>query len=151
MFPPEYCVAGWFKWTGTYEGWHMAYRLTINNKPDNQDASRLGDRTLAVFLHPNLHYYPATYSFANMNMGGDANRWDSVHHAGQNTQWAFMYFGYSKALKRAFWWNQYKGASIQKDYPNTNHYWTEKFWFALKDARYQFWNGNYAYLNVVLG
>jgi hypothetical protein len=78
MFPHEYSVGGWFKWTGAFNGWHMMYRLTINNKPDNQDASRLGDRTLAVFFHPNMHYYPATYHYVNMNMGGDANRWDSV-------------------------------------------------------------------------
>jgi len=66
MFPPEYFVSGWFKWTGTYSGWHLAFRLTINNKPDNQDASRLGDRTLCTFLHPNLNYYPATYHYTNM-------------------------------------------------------------------------------------
>jgi hypothetical protein len=78
MFPHEYCVGGWFKWSGAFNGWHMMYRFTINNKPDNQDASRLGDRTLAVFFHPNMHYYPATYHYVNMNMGGDANRWDSV-------------------------------------------------------------------------
>jgi hypothetical protein len=46
-----------------------------------------------------------------------------------------MYFGYSKIAKRAFWYAQFKGGSIQKDYPATNHYWAEKFWFQLKDAR----------------
>ena len=76
MFPPEYCVTGWFKWVGasTANGWHMTYRLTMNNKPDNQDASRLGDRTLALFTHSNNHYYPATYHYANMVMGGEPNR-----------------------------------------------------------------------------
>jgi hypothetical protein len=58
----------------------MAYRFTINNLADNQDASRLGDRTLALFLHPNENYYPATYLYANMNMGGDANKWANVNH-----------------------------------------------------------------------
>jgi hypothetical protein len=82
IFPQEYSVAGWFKWNGTYNGWHMAYRFTMNNKTDNQDASRLGDRTLALFLHPNLNYYPATYNYANMAMGGDGNRWNSIAHNG---------------------------------------------------------------------
>jgi len=27
----------------------------------------------------------------------------------------------------------------------------EKFWFLLKDARYQFWNGQISLVNVVLG
>jgi len=66
MFPPEYFVAGWFKWSGPYVGWHMAYRLTMNNKADNSDASKLGDRTLSLFLHPNLHYYISTYHYSNM-------------------------------------------------------------------------------------
>jgi hypothetical protein len=139
LFPPEYSVGGWFKWSGAFNGWHMMYRFTINNKPDNQDASRLGDRTLAVFFHPNMHYYPATYHYVNMNMGGDANRWDSVFQQNQHTQWHFVYFGYSKLQKRAYFTTQYKGTTTTKDYPATNHYWAEKFWFALKDARYQFW------------
>jgi len=33
--PSEYFVSGWFKWSGTYNGWHMAFRLTMNSKPDN--------------------------------------------------------------------------------------------------------------------
>jgi len=103
MFPPEYFVAGWFKWAGAYNGWHTQFRLTINNKPDNQDASRLGDRTLSVFLHPNLNYYPATYHYSNMQMGGDANRNDAIAHNGQNVQWHFVYFGYSRTTRRAFW------------------------------------------------
>jgi len=28
---------------------------------------------------------------------------------------------------------------------------TEKFWFVLRDSRYAFWNGQYAFLNIVLG
>ena len=80
MFPVEYAVAGWFKWIGGSSGWYMSYRLTMNNKTDNQDASRLGDRALALFLHSNQNYYPATYTYTNANMGGDANRWDSVAH-----------------------------------------------------------------------
>ena len=77
----------------------MAFRFTINNKPDNQDASRLGDRTLALFLHPNLNYYPATYHYANLNMGGEPNRWTSVAHNGAYSDWHFVYFGYSRINK----------------------------------------------------
>ena len=31
----------------------MNYRLTTNNKTDNQDATLLGDRDLALFAHSN--------------------------------------------------------------------------------------------------
>lgn len=97
MFPPEYSVSGWFKWTGPYNGWHLVFRLTTNNKPDNQDASRLGDRTLTIFDNPNQNYYPCTYHYANMNGAGEANRATAVLHGPLNTQWHFIYFGYSKA------------------------------------------------------
>ena len=80
MFPNEYSVSGWFKWVGGQSGWYMAYRLTMNNKTDNQDASRLGDRDLSVFLHENQHFYPSTYTYANMEAAGDANRQVSVNH-----------------------------------------------------------------------
>jgi len=103
MFPPEYFVAGWFKWSGAYVGWHMAYRLTMNNKADNSDASKLGDRTLSLFLHPNLHHYVATCHYVNMQMGGDANRQDAINHSGNNIQWHYIYFGYSRTTRRAYW------------------------------------------------
>lgn len=80
MFPNEYAVVGWFKWIGGYNGWHLLFRLTINGKPDNQDGSRLGDRTLAVWAHPGQFYHPTTYSYVNMFMGGDANRHDNMQH-----------------------------------------------------------------------
>ena len=96
MFPTEYSVSGWFKWMGSQSGWYMAYRLTMNNKVDNQDASRLGDRDLSVFLHSNQNYYPSTYTYTNANMGGDANRQDAINHMGQTNQWHFLYFGYSR-------------------------------------------------------
>ena len=35
--------------------------------------------------------------------------------------------------------------------PNTLHYVSEKFWFALKDTSYPNWNGFIANMNVNLG
>jgi hypothetical protein len=35
--------------------------------------------------------------------------------------------------------------------PNINHYLSEKFWFALKDKRYQNWSGQLANININLG
>jgi hypothetical protein len=141
MFPPEYSVSGWFKWAGPYAGWHLVFRLTTNNKADNQDASRLGDRTITVFDHPNQHYYPVTYHYANMNAAGDANKHTPFKHDTQNQVWHYIYFGYSKAQQRAFFFVQFRTSSGNQDYPKTNHYWTEKFWFVLRDARYANFNG----------
>ena len=127
------------------------FRLTINDKSINQDASRLGDRTLCVWANPNLNYYPATYNVANMNGAGDGNRYNNVAHNGQNTQWHYIYFGYSKTAKRAYFVLSFKSSSLTLDFPNTNHYWTEKLYFLFKDSRYSFWNGQIAYTNVILG
>jgi len=57
MFPLEYSVSGWWKWTGSYTAdWHMLFRFTMNNIPDNQDVSRAGDRALSVFANKALFY-----------------------------------------------------------------------------------------------
>jgi hypothetical protein len=38
------------------------------------------------------------------------------------------------------------------NFPNINHYWAERFYFLIgRDARYPFWNGQVASLNVNLG
>lgn len=51
-FPVEYSVGAWFKWEGDYvTNWHMLFRFTTNDKPENQDYARAGDRTLAVFAN----------------------------------------------------------------------------------------------------
>ena len=73
-FPPEYSVSGWFKWSGVYTAdWHLVFRFTINNKPDNGDASKLGDRTLAVWANRGQYYHAPTYSYTNMVGGGNPN------------------------------------------------------------------------------
>ena len=84
-FPTEYSVSGWYKWVGPYTAdWHLVFRLTMNNKPDNTDASKHGDRDLTIFANRNLNYYPCTYSYANMNAGGNTNIYQAINHAGIN-------------------------------------------------------------------
>jgi hypothetical protein len=102
-FPPEYSISGWFKWQGIYTAdWHLVYRFTINNKPDNSDASKLGDRTLTVFANRAQFYHATTYSYANMVAGGNPNVNQNAPHDGLNQQWHFIYYGYSKILSRGF-------------------------------------------------
>jgi hypothetical protein len=151
-FPDEYSVSGWFKWVGDYKGaWHLVFRFTTNDKPDNQDASRLGDRTLTIFANNGQFYHCPTYTYVNMNAGGNANSVQNLAHQGLNVQWHFVYFGYSKSEKRAFVNVVLKSGALQLNYPNHNHYWTEKFFFVLRDARYPNFSGQLSLVNVNLG
>jgi hypothetical protein len=52
----------------------MVFRLTMNNKPDNQDYQRLGDRALAVWANKAGFYHFPTYAYTNMNGAGNANQ-----------------------------------------------------------------------------
>lgn len=102
-FPHEYAVAGWFKWTGDYNAdWHLIFRLTTNNKPDNSDYQKLGDRTLTVFANRGGFYHFPTYTYTNMNGGGNANQVQNIQHNQEVTTWHFVYFAYSKLERRAF-------------------------------------------------
>jgi hypothetical protein len=104
MLQDEYAVSGWYKFSPPQQVWHGVFRLTMNNKPDNRDASRLGDRDLVVFLHNSNQYFPVTYSYGNMYMGGDSNRYVSIPHGNQVTQWHYIYFGYSRQARRAYFY-----------------------------------------------
>jgi hypothetical protein len=73
-FPTEYSVSGWFKWDGEYKGdWHSVFRLTINNKADNADYRRLGDRVLTVFANIQEFLHFPTYKYTGMKGEGEAN------------------------------------------------------------------------------
>jgi hypothetical protein len=72
MFPSEYGVTGWFKWSGAYiADWHMHFRLTINAKADNGDYTKLGDRVLALWANKGLFLYGSVYRYDNMVGAGD--------------------------------------------------------------------------------
>jgi hypothetical protein len=75
-FPDEYSVAGWFRWSPTtMSPWHLAFRVHINKGDENSNASKLGDRTLALWASPlNSGIYAfATYTYTNLNGAGNAN------------------------------------------------------------------------------
>jgi hypothetical protein len=86
-----------------------------------------------------------------MNGAGDANINQNMVHQGYNQDWHFVYFGYSKAEQRAFAWISWRNGVQKLDFPKARHYWSEKFYFLLKDARYQFYSGQVALVNVILG
>lgn len=73
-FPLEYSVSGWFKWKPFEQiPWRFLFRLTINDKASNKDASVLGDRTLALWHGQNQFYYWTTYSYNDMHGNGNAD------------------------------------------------------------------------------
>lgn len=151
-FPVEYSVSGWYKWTGPYAAdWHLVFRLTMNSKADNQDYQRMGDRVLTVFANKANFYHCPTYKYVNMNAAGDANVVQNQQHDGLIQAWHYVYFGYSRTAKRAFVFIQFKNGVKTLDYPNVNHYLTERFFFVQRDARYQNYNGQIALQQVILG
>jgi hypothetical protein len=96
-FPLEYSVSGWYQWSGAFTAdWHLVFRLTINNKADNQDYQRLGDRTLTIFANKNNFYHCPTYTYTNMNAAGNANVVQNLAHGGLIQAWHYVYFGYSR-------------------------------------------------------
>jgi len=76
-----------------------------------------------------------------MNGAGNANQVLNLQHQGSIAAWHFIYFGYSKAQRRAYVNLVLRTGAQQIDYTNTNHYWAEKFFFVLRDARYPNYNG----------
>jgi hypothetical protein len=74
----------------------------MNNKADNQDASRFGDRTLSAWLNNGGFYHFPTYTYTDMNAGGNTNSVQNMPHDNLHQAWHFIYYGYSKTEKRAF-------------------------------------------------
>jgi hypothetical protein len=86
-----------------------------------------------------------------MNAAGNANIYTNINHAGLIQAWHFIYFGYSKAQKRAYFTTFLRSGVLNYNVPNANHYYAEKFFFVLRDARYANYQGQLALVNVVLG
>ena len=101
-FAVEYSVSGWFKKTDEYRAdVHNVFRLTSNNKPENTDDKKLGDRTLAAFAHRAEILILATHTYKNLNGEGSPNVVQNVDHKGENQAWHYIYFGYSKPEQKA--------------------------------------------------
>lgn len=101
-FPKEYAVSGWFKWrTVKMEPWHLAFRLHINKGEENANVAKLGDRGLALWPSNSGVYAFATYTYTNLNGAGNPNVYQTVSYGKEMTAWHFIYFGYSRELKKA--------------------------------------------------
>ena len=62
-------------------------------------------------------------------------------HDGRNTEWHFVYFGYSKTERRAFFFVKFRNGFLSLNYANINHFIAEKLFFAIRDSRYPNYNG----------
>lgn len=95
-FPGEYAISGWFKWKPTaQQPWHNLFRVQI--KTPSSD-NFLGDRTLTLWLgtaEGGILHFP-TYTYSNMNGGGNANLVKNIVHKNRHLEWFYVYFGYHK-------------------------------------------------------
>lgn len=102
MFPQEYAISGWFKWSPVAQAaWHNIFRVQI--KTPSTD-NFLGDRTLTLWLgaqEGGIYHFP-TYTYSNMNGGGNANYFKNLAHKNRHTKWHFVYYGYSKKDSTAY-------------------------------------------------
>lgn len=121
-FAAEYSVSGWLRWDPTTVApWYIAWRLTNLPKGVNQNANYLGDRDLTLFKH-STYYHVTTYNYANLNGAGDANVVYNVEHGMLHEQWHFIYYGYSKALKKTYMFIRWLGEEFEKPLTNINHF-----------------------------
>ncbi|CAD8058815.1 unnamed protein product [Paramecium sonneborni] len=151
-FPLEYSLSGWFKWEDiTQQVWHSVFRVQIN-KPSTDKF--LGDRTLCMFIgtaQGGIFHFP-TYSYQNMKGEGTSNLVNNINHKNKHIDWFFVYFGYSKKLKKAFVQVRLSSGIETLECTNVNHYFTPQFHtYVGKDEHFPGFNGKIAYVNFVLG
>ena len=79
------------------------FRVTINPEGSNENHQRLGDRVLSAWVGQQdggvLHF--STYTYTSLNGEGNANYFRNVPHRDRILAWHFVYFGYSRALRKA--------------------------------------------------
>ncbi|CAK56140.1 unnamed protein product (macronuclear) [Paramecium tetraurelia] len=151
-FPLEYSISGWFKWQqAPQDAWQNLFRVSLNEKPADQ---YLGDRTLSTWIgtaEGGIIHMP-TYTYANMNGGGNANVWKNILHKDRHTKWFFVYFGYSKPQAKAYSYIKWQSDDDFLNYDNTNHYYAPNFQvFFGRDKFYTGWHGKVAFAQFNLG
>lgn len=157
QFPTEYAVSGWFKWTPTTlrSEWHEMFRLTINSPSDLQDLARLGDRTLAAWTGKSCdcyHFTSYTYNPTSPAQG-QIQQYTNLITSLNLPTWAFVYFGYSRALKVSYAYVRWSDRDTEGTLTNTNHYLSNDFWFYYPNnvGMWPTYNGQIGQLRVQFG
>lgn len=102
----------------------MAFRLTINDEGHNKNHLKLGDRTLCLWVGSGSGgiYAFATYTYTNMNGGGNPNTYKTVPYKEDLKQWHYVYFAYSRKMRKAIGFARFGERTEKIDISNTNHY-----------------------------
>jgi hypothetical protein len=98
----EYSVYGWGKWdrSDAWYGWHNLIRLTQNDPSYGGNAENPGDRTLAIWVGPGFFHFT---TYTEFYKGGDNwNVWNNINFEDDLESWWWIYFGYSRALKKTY-------------------------------------------------
>ncbi|CAD8140693.1 unnamed protein product [Paramecium octaurelia] len=151
-FPHEYAISGWFKWQPTaQQPWHNLFRVQI--KTPSTDAF-LGDRTLTCWVgtaEGGILHMP-TYSYTNMNGGGNTNYWKNIQHKDRHTKWFWIYFGYSKPKAQAYAYVKWTDSEDSNTYDKANHYFAPEFHiYAGRDKHFPGHSGVIAHVQFNLG
>lgn len=146
-FYEEYAVSGWFKWSAleSQSIWHTAFRFTINNEHINENTRLLGDRALALFVGnemTNNIYAFTTYSYTDSNGNGNPNYWEAVPYESDLESWHFVYFGYSRHLRRAYAYVRFNGRAGEVNFVDANHFISPNYYvYVGQDQFYPAYNG----------
>lgn len=146
-FADQYSVSGWFKFSGVFTkgadqskpARQFVYRLTMNNKVENQDGQRIGDDLLTVVLNPDGTYQAVSYTYAGFAKGSRLVR--PVASDSMVTSWHFIYFAYSKQQTQLTYNFVFKQVNKPNVLDKINHYFAPQFFFLIRDARNPNYNG----------
>jgi hypothetical protein len=152
-FATEYSVSAWARWEPTKATpWFIVWRHTINPSGVNRNANILGDRDLSVFANTDIYQF-TTYTYTDLNGGGNANVAQNVNFDGQHQVWHFIYFGYSKEKKQAYAYIKWLEKDVEVKFANINHYLPNQHVFVLgKDLVATTWySGRFAWVYLNYG
>lgn len=113
-------------------------RLSI--LPNSENIKFLGDRTLNAWVGKGYFHF-TTYTYNNMFGAGNVNIWQNIPYDGDQTEWHFIYFGYSKIEKLAFVRVEFEDEAKELNFKNTNHYLPNTFQFY---PAYDKWHTTYS-------
>lgn len=107
---------------------------------------------MTVFKHSEFYHF-TTYTYVNLNGAGNANVIVNINHGQMHSQWHFMYFGYSKALKKAYIYIKWIAGESENTNPDINHYLLNQHYFILgRDIfGHNWYSGMYAHVTLTYG
>lgn len=79
--------------------------------------------------------------------------WYNVEHGAMHKQWHFIYFGYSRQLKKTYFYIKWLQGEFEKATPEINHYIVNQHYFILgKDIfGHNWYSGMYAFVTLHYG